>query len=188
MKIIANDLRSGDIVEINNELWKVLGMPEHIKPGKGPAYIQASLKNLITSTKVHKRFKSSDYINKAYIEEKEVQYLYSDNQEIAFMDMQNFEQLSVPVTLLGKKANLLNEGMLVDVSLFDGKIIDISLPETVEAEILYTEPHIKGSTATAQFKKATIKGDIDILVPQYLEIGEKVLIKSEDYAFVKKAK
>jgi elongation factor P len=188
MKISANDLRSSDIIEINNELWKVLGMPEHIKPGKGPAYIQASLKNLITSTKVHKRFKSSDSINKAYIENKVLQYLYSSNQEITFMDNETFEQLNVPMTYLGKRVHLLNEGMLVGASLFDGKIIELALPESVEVEILFTDPHIKGSTATGQFKKATIKADIDILVPQYLEIGDKVLIKSDDYTFVKKAK
>lgn len=184
--INANDLRSKDVIFFEEKIWKVVGLPEHIKPGKGPAYIQTTLRNMENGAKIQRRFKSTVSFEKAYIETNKLQYLYSHDDESFFMNPENFEQISILNKSLGEKVHLLQENMEIFAEIFESKIIDILLPDTLEVEILDTEPYLKGATATNSFKKATIKGNITISIPHYLEKGTKVIIKSSSYEFVKK--
>lgn len=188
MKISANSIRTGNILVYKNYLWVVSKQPEHTQPGKGGAYVQVEMKNLKTGTKRNERFSSSDHLEKAELEQKDYQFLYFEDNNIVLMDNQTFEQISVSKEILDEKLPFLTENMIVKVEFYSEKPLSIELPATVILEIIETDPVIKGAAATALYKPATLANGVKVKVPQYLAIGEKIVVKTEDLTYVERAK
>ncbi len=188
MRISANDIKIGNILDYENELWMVAKNPEHTKPGKGGAYVQVEMKNLRTGNKLNQRFSSTDSVQKAFLEYKEMQYLYAEDNHLVFMDPKSFEQMLLDKKLLGEKLPFLNDGMNVDVEFYQEIPLSIKLPKTVIVEIKETDPVIKGSTVTSSYKPAILTNGLRVAVPPYLVTGEKIIVKTEDITFVERAK
>ncbi len=188
MKISVNAIRTGNIIVYNNDLWIVSRTPEHTKPGKGRAYVQVEMKNLKIGTKINERFNSSDYVEKAHLEHKDLQFLYFENDNLVLMDNETFEHILIDKTILGKRLLFLEDNMVLKVQFYKEKALDVELPQTVIAEIMQTDPVIKGSTATSSYKSAILTNGIKVMVPSYLVTGEKIVVKIEDTSFVERAK
>jgi elongation factor P len=188
MKISANDIKVGNLLEIDNELMLVLKPPVHTKPGKGGAYVQLEMRILKTGNKIHSRLSSSDNVEKASLEQKDFQYLYKEGSELVLMDLESFEQINIDSEIIGDKLPYLEDNMQITVEFYKDKIISIKLPTTVILEIIETSPAIKGSTVTSSYKPAILSNGIKTSVPPYLVTGEKILVKTEDNSFVERVK
>lgn len=188
MKISVNSIKYGHILVHNDDLWVVSKMPEHTKPGKGPAYVQVEMKNLKNSTKINTRFNSSDYIEKAQLEQKDFQFLYFEEENLILMDTETFEQIAVNKDILGDRLPFLKDNMIVRLEFYENSPLNLQLPPTIVAEIIETDPVIKGSTITSSYKPAIVDNGVKVMVPSYLVIGEKIVIKTEDSSFVERAK
>ena len=187
MRISANDIKSGNILDYEGELWVVSKTPEHTKPGKGGAYVQVEMKNLRTGNKLNQRFSSSESVEKAFLERKAMQYLYKEENLLVFMDPDSFEQLMIDQELMKDKLPFLTDGMNVEVEFYQDKPLGIVLAQTVVLEIQETDPVIKGSTVTSSYKPAIMANGLRVMVPPYLVTGEKIIVKTEDATFVKRA-
>jgi len=188
MRISANDIKTGSILDYEGELWAVAKNPEHTKPGKGGAYVQVEMKNLRTGNKLNKRFSSTESVEKAFLEYTKMQYLYAEDNHLVFMDPKSFEQMLLDKTLLGNKLPFLTDGMDVDVEFYQDTPLNIKLPATVIVEVQETDPVIKGSTVTSSYKPALLTNGLKVSVPPYLTSGEKIVVKTDDITFVERAK
>lgn len=188
MKISANSIRAGNILVHNNELWVVAKTPSHTQPGKGGAYVQVEMKNLKTGNKLNHRFSSSDNVERAHLEQKDYQYLYPEGDNLVFMDNENFEQIYLNKNILDEKLPFLLENMNVKIEFYQEEALNIELPQTVILEIVETEPVIKGATASATYKPAILENGVKVMVPAYIESGQKIVVKTEDISFVERAK
>lgn len=188
MEISANDIKNGTKIEYDGGIWVVIKNPVHTQPGKGGAYVQVEMKNILTGTKVNKRFSSAERFVRPYFEKIPMQYLYSEGDKLVMMDPSNFEQIMIDSSLLGEKVAFLEDGMEVEVELYKEKPIFIFLPSNVTLEIVETEPVIKGTNFTSSFKAAIMNNGIRVMVPPYLEVGEKIVVKTEDSSYVERAK
>jgi elongation factor P len=188
MKISANEIKAGHLLEIDKELMVVLKPPVHTKPGKGGAYVQLELRILKTGNKIHTRLSSSDSVEKASLEQTDCQYLYKEGDNLVLMDIQSFEQILVASETMGEKLPYLEDNMEVTLESYKDKIISIKLPNTVILEITETDPSIKGSTVTSSYKPAILSNGIKTSVPPYLSVGEKIVVKTEDNSFVERVK
>lgn len=188
MRISANEIKIGNILDYEGALWVIAKNPEHTKPGKGPAYIQVEMKNIITGTKLNHRFGSTDHVQKAHLEQREMQYLYSEDTKLVLMDPSSFEQTMIDQDILGDKLPFLTDGMIITVESYQDKVLGIKLPSTVVVEIEETAPSIKGSTVTSSYKPAIVTNGIKVMVPPYLATGEKIVVRTEDSTFVERAK
>ena len=187
MKTNANSIRIGNVIEFQNQLWKVIKR-EHVKPGKGGAYIQVEMKNIITDNKTNTRFASSEDVEIAYVEQKNYQFQYFDQNEIVAMDMENFESHNFDKKLVGQSLPFLKEEMNIRVEYCNSKPIGIYLPEQVEAIIDQAEASMKGQTAAASYKPAILENGIRIMVPPFIESGEKIIINTDDFSYVSRSK
>ena len=186
MKISANEIKVGNILEFDNKLWKVLKL-EHTKPGKGGAYVQAELKDINIGTKKNERFRSDENIEKAYLEQKKFQFLYSNGDEYYFMDQNNYEQINInKEKITSEILPYLKDGINVSIELKDDKPINILLPETITLEIKEAEAVIKGQTATSGLKPAVLENGVKVMVPLHIEKGMKIVVKTSDNSYVEK--
>ena len=185
MKIQGNEIKPGMIIELNNDHWTVL-KAQHVKPGKGGAFNQVELKSLTKGTKLNQRFRSSENVELAQLEEKEFNFLYSDDRGCFFMDPKNFEQISLKKELLGEKLKLLSENLKVTISFLEEKPLSIDLPTSIECEIESTEGVVKGQTAASSYKPAKLKNGLDIMVPPFVEEGNKIILDTRTLEYVKK--
>ena len=186
MKISANEIRVGNILEFENKLWKVLKL-EHTKPGKGGAYIQVELKDINLGTKKNERLRSDENIEKAYLEQKTFQFLYSKENEYFFMDQKNYEQISInKEKIISNTLPYLKDGINVSLELKDDEPINILLPKTVTLEIKEAEAVIKGQTATSGLKPAILENGVRVMVPLHVEKGMKIVVKTLDNSYVEK--
>ncbi len=188
MKMVANSIRLGNILIYENGLWVVTKNPEHTKPGKGGAYVQVEMKNLKTNTKINHRFSSGDYVERASLEQKSYQYLYDEGDFLVFMDNKSYEQISLKSDILGDRLLLLSSNMEVEIEFHEENPLNVKLPNTIIAEIIETEPVIKGATATSTYKPAIIANNVRVMVPPYIDTGQKIVVKTEDISFVERAK
>ncbi|XVN42234.1 MAG: elongation factor P [Candidatus Rickettsia vulgarisii] len=188
MKITANSIRVGNVLVHNGDLWVVSKNPEHTKPGKGPAYIQLEMKNLKTGTKLNERFSSSDYVEKAQLEHRDLQFLYFEDDKLVLMDNETFEQILIDKELLDERLPFLEDSMTLKVQFYEDTPLNVELPQTVISEIAETDPVIKGATVTSSYKPAILTNGIRVMVPPYLVVGEKIVVKTEDLSFVERAK
>ena len=185
MKINASEIRVGMLLEFKDELWIVL-KTQHVKPGKGGAFNQVELKSITKGTKLNQRFRSSENIERSVLEEKNFNYLYSDDSVCFFMDPDNFEQISVKKDILDEKIKLLSENLQVTISFLDEKAISVDLPTNIECEVKSTEGVVKGQTAASSYKPAKLNNGLDIMVPPFIEEGNKIILDSRTLEYVKK--
>ena len=185
MKINAGEIRVGMLLEYKNDLWQVL-KTQHVKPGKGGAFNQVELKSITKGTKLNQRFRSSENIERSILEEKNFNYLYSDDSVCFFMDPDNFEQISIKKDILDEKIKLLSENLQVTISFLDEKAISVDLPTNIECEVKSTEGVVKGQTAASSYKPAKLNNGLDIMVPPFIEEGNKIILDSRTLEYVKK--
>lgn len=188
MKISANEIKNGTILEHEGQLWVVIKNPEHTKPGKGGAYVQVEMKNLRTNNKLNQRFSSSENVEKAFLESKKMQFLYLEGDQIILMDQETFEQVGVDKKMLEEKVAFLTDGLELSVSFHNETPLSVTLPANLVGEIEYTDPIIKGSTVTSSYKPAILTNGLKVMVPAYLSNGEKIVVKTDDLTFVERAK
>jgi elongation factor P len=187
MKILGNEIKPGIIIDHKNDLWTVL-KTQHVKPGKGGAFNQVELKSIKKGTKLNERFRSSDNVERITLEDKKFNFLYENENECHFMDQINFEQITINKSLLGDKSKLLKENMEVNVQFFEEQALSVELPSFVELLISSTDASIKGQTASSSYKPATLENDINIMVPPFINSGDKIILDTRTLEYVKKIK
>jgi elongation factor P len=185
MKITAVEIKPGMIIEYKNDYWNVL-KAQHVKPGKGGAFNQVELKSITRGTKLNERFRSSETVEKAEIEEKKFNFLYLDDGNCHFMDNKTFEQISIAKSLTEEKYKLLKENLEVTISFMDEKPISLDLPNNVECVVDLTDAAIKGQTAASSYKPASLDNGIKINVPPFIESGDKIILDTRTLEYVKK--
>ena len=185
MKINAGEIRVGMLLEYKNDLWQVL-KTQHVKPGKGGAFAQVEMKSLNKNTKLNERFRSSETVEKASLEETTYNYLYSDEINYFFMNPKNFEQIEISKEKVGDKGRLLTENLEVSVSFYNEKPISIELPNQVQCKIETTDVALKGQTVSSSYKPATLDNGLNIQVPPFIEAGDQVIVDTRNLEYVKK--
>ena len=187
MKILGNEIKPGMIIEHKNDLWSVL-KAQHVKPGKGGAFNQVELKSIKKGTKLNERFRSSDTVERAILDEKKFSFLYEDNNNCHFMDQTNFEQIQISKKIIGEKSKLLKENMEVNLQFHEDEPLSVDLPSTVELKIETTDAAIKGQTASSSYKPATLENGIKIMVPPFINADDKIVLDTRTLEYVKKVK
>ena len=185
MKISGNEIKPGMLIEHKNDLWKVL-KTQHVKPGKGGAFNQVEMKSVNKSTKLNERFRSSDTIEKAFVDEINFNYLYKDDLEYYFIDQKTFEQINIKKDLVGEKGKLLTENLEVKISFYNEKLISIELPNQINCKIETTDVALKGQTVSSSYKPATLDNGIKIQVPPFIESGDEIVVDTRTIEYVKK--
>ena len=186
MKVSANEIKTGNLIEHKGDLWEVLKI-QHVKPGKGGAFNQIEMKSINTGTKLNERFRSNETIEKASIEEFNFSYLYNDKDFYYFMNSKTFEQINLKKSIVGDKSKMLLENLEVNISFHNEKPILIKLPNQIDFEILETDAAIKGQTASSSYKPALLSNGIKIQVPPFINIGDKITIDTRTIEYIKKA-
>jgi len=187
MKILGNEIKPGMIIEHKNDLWSVL-KTQHVKPGKGGAFNQVELKSVEKGTKLNERFRSSDSVEKAILDDKKFNFLYEDENSCHFMNQTDFEQIQINKSLLGEKSKLLKENMEVNVQFYEDRALSVDLPSSVELKIETTDAAIKGQTASSSYKPATLENGIKIMVPPFINVDDKIVLDTRTLEYVKKIK
>ena len=187
MKILGNEIKPGMIIEHKDDLWSVL-KAQHVKPGKGGAFNQVELKGINKPTKLNERFRSSDTVERAILDDKKFNFLYEDENNCHFMDQVDFEQIQINKSLLGEKNKLLKENMEVNVQFYDDRALSVDLPMSVELQIESTDAAIKGQTASSSYKPATLENGIKIMVPPFINSEDKIVLDTRTLEYVKKIK
>ena len=185
MKISANEIKTGMIIEHNNDLWEVL-KTQHVKPGKGGAFNQVELKSINKSTKLNERFRSSDSVEKAVLDEKKYNFLFQDDENYHFMDKISYEQIQIKKSKIGEKGKLLKENTEVTINFHEDNPLSVDLPITIECKVKSTDAALKGQTVSSSYKPAIIYNDIKIQVPPFVEIDDKILIDTRSLEYIKK--
>lgn len=187
MKINANTIKPGQILEYQNGLWTVV-KTEHVKPGKGGAFAQVEMKNLVTGTKLNERFRSDDTVERVTLEQRDHSFLYEDGDMLVFMDTANYEQISLSKEWVGEEqVQYLHDGMEVIIEFHDEKPIGMSLPDTVVLEVVETEPTVKGQTASSSYKPAKASNGMRIMIPPFMGVGERIVVSTETGEYMKRA-
>ena len=187
MKINAGEIRVGMLLEYKNDLWQVL-KTQHVKPGKGGAFNQVELKSIKKGTKLNERFRSSDTVERAVLDEKKFSFLYEDENNCHFMDQTNFEQIQISKKLIGEKSKLLKENMEVILQFHEEEALSVELPSSVELKIETTDAAIKGQTASSSYKPATLENGLKIMVPPFIDADDKIILDTRTLEYVKKVK
>ena len=187
MKILGNEIKPGMIIEHKDDLWSVL-KTQHVKPGKGGAFNQVELKGIKKGTKLNERFRSSDTVERAILDEKKFSFLYEDENNCHFMDQTNFEQIQINKKLIGEKSKLLKENMEVNLQFHEDEPLSVDLPSSVELKIETTDAAIKGQTASSSYKPATLENGIKIMVPPFINPDDKIVLDTRTLEYVKKVK
>ena len=187
MKILGNEVKPGMVIEHKDDLWSVL-KAQHVKPGKGGAFNQVELKSLKRGTKLNERFRSSDTVERAVLDEKKFNFLYEDESNCHFMDQTNFEQIQINKSLLGEKSKLLQENMEVEVQFYDDQALSVDLTSSVELKIESTDAAIKGQTASSSYKPAVLENGIKIMVPPFINSDDKIVLDTRTLEYLKKVK
>ena len=185
MKINAGEIRVGMLLEYKNELWQVL-KTQHVKPGKGGAFAQVEMKSVGRNTKLNERFRSSETVEKASLEETKFNYLYEDENNYFFMEPKTFEQIEIKKKIVGKQGKLLTENLEVSVSFYNEDPILIELPKQVKCKIETTDAALKGQTVSSSYKPATLYNGLSIQVPPFIEAEDEVMVDTRNLEYIKK--
>ena len=185
MKINASEIRVGMLLEYKNDLWQVL-KTQHVKPGKGGAFAQVEMKSLNKNTKLNERFRSSETVEKAAVEEEKFTFLYEDENDYFFMNPKSFDQINIKKEIVGEKGKLLTESLEVSVSFHNDSPISVDLPNQVTSKIETTDAALKGQTASSSYKPATLNNGLNIQVPPFIESGDTILIDTRNLEYIKK--
>ena len=185
MKINAGEIRVGMLLEYKNELWQVL-KTQHVKPGKGGAFAQVEMKSVGKNTKLNERFRSSETVEKASLEEISFNYLYSDENNYFFMNPKTFEQIEIKKNIIGEKGKLLIENLEVSISFHNDNAISVELPNQVNCKIVSTDAALKGQTVSSSYKPAILENGIKIQVPPFIEVEDEIILDTRTFDYVKK--
>jgi elongation factor P len=185
-KINGNEIRPGYVIEHDGGLW-VAVRTNTVKPGKGGAYNQVELKNLINGTKLNERFRSAETVEQVRLDLKDFSYLYEQGDQLVFMDTESYEQLELAKDFVGERSAFLQDGMMVTVQLYEERPIGIKLPDQVVLEIAEADPVVKGQTAASSYKSAVLENGIKILVPPFIAVGERVLVDTNELTYLRRA-
>jgi elongation factor P len=186
MKINGNEIRPGNVIEHKGGLWAAVKI-QAVKPGKGGAFNQVELKNLIDGSKLNERFRASETVERVRLEQKDYQFLYAEGDMLTFMDLTDYDQIQLPTDFLGDRAAFLQDGMQVVVNSHEGKPIGVDLPSQVTLEVAEAEPVVKGQTAASSNKPAVLENGMRVMVPPFVEVGEKIVIDTNELTYMKRA-
>ena len=185
MKINASEIRVGMLLEYKNDLWQVL-KTQHVKPGKGGAFAQVEMKSVNKNTKLNERFRSSESVEKASLDENNFNFLYEDENNYFFMDPKSFEQIEIKKEIIGEKGKLLTENLEVVVSFYNNIAISVDLPNQVNCKVEVTDVALKGQTVSSSYKPATLNNGLNIQVPPFIEAGDEIILDTRKLEYVKK--
>jgi elongation factor P len=186
MKISGNDIRPGSVIEHDGSLW-IAVKTQTVKPGKGPAYNQVELKNLIDGRKLNNRFGTDERVEAAEILRRDFQFLYKEDDMLVFMNTDTYDQISLAEDFVGERAAFLQDGMMVTLQLHGETPIGISLPQQVTLAITEAEPTIKGQTAASSYKPALLENGVRVMVPPFISAGERIVVDTAEVAYVRRA-
>ncbi|WP_431798970.1 elongation factor P [Halobacillus andaensis] len=184
--ISVNDFKTGLTVEVDGGIWQVVDF-QHVKPGKGAAFVRSKLRNLRNGNIQEKTFRAGEKVEKAHIENRKMQYLYGSGDMHAFMDTETYEQVELPTAQISEQLNYLRENMEVQIQSYEGETIGVELPNNVELKVIETEPGIKGDTASGGTKPATLETGLIVQVPFFINEGEVLVINTSDGKYVSRA-
>ncbi|MDA7594470.1 elongation factor P [Candidatus Pelagibacter sp.] len=185
MKLYASEIRVGMLIEYKNDLWQVL-KTQHVKPGKGGAFAQVEMKSVNKNTKLNERFRSSESVEKASLDETKFNYLYGDETDYYFMDPKSYEQINIKKETIGEKGKMLTENLEVSISFYNEKPLTVELPNQVTCTIDTTDVALKGQTVSSSYKPATLDNGVNIQVPPFIESGDKIIVDTRTMEYVKK--
>jgi elongation factor P len=187
MKINGNEIRPGYVIVHKGGLWAAV-KSQAVKPGKGGAFNQVELKNLIDGTKLNERFRASETVERVRLEQKDYQFLYAQGDHLVFMDLDSYEQLEIESDLIGERAAFLQDGMTVTMESHEGRPIGVSLPDQVTLEVVEAEPVVKGQTASSSYKPAMLSNGVRTNVPPHIATGTRIVVMTTDGSYVERAK
>ena len=187
MKISVNEIKSGMIIDFNNDLWEVI-KTQHVKPGKGGAFNQVELKSINKNTKRNERFRSSDSVERVILEEKKYNFLFEDDNDCHFMDSTTFEQIAISKKKIGERSKLLRENLEVKINFFEDKPLSVELPISIECKVTSTDASLKGQTVSSSYKPAIIDNNLKIMVPPFIETDDEIIVDSRSLEYIKKIK
>ena len=187
MKTNANSLRIGNVMEYQNQLWKIL-KKDHVKPGKGGAYVQLEMKNISTGTKTNTRISSTDDVDVAFVEQKKFQFQYFDQDDIVAMSLEDYETINFNKELAGDAIKFIQDEMELTVEYCNNNPISVALPETITMKIETADAVVKGQTASSSFKPAVLENSVRIMVPTFIQGGDEVVLRTENGEYVERAK
>ena len=185
MKIYASEIRVGMLIEYKDDLWQVL-KTQHVKPGKGGAFAQVEMKSVNKNTKLNERFRSSESVEKASLDETKFNYLYHDEVDYYFMDPKSYDQINIKKETVGEKGKMLTENLEVNISFYNDKPLAVELPNQVTCTIDTTDVSLKGQTVSSSYKPATLDNGINIQVPPFIESGDKIIVDTRTMEYIKK--
>jgi elongation factor P len=186
MKISGVDIRPGNIIEYEGGIWRAV-KTQHTQPGKGGAYMQVEMKNLIDGRKTNVRFRSAEVVERVRLDTKDFQYLYAEDENLVFMDKDNYDQVTLPKDLLGEAAAFLTDGMDVTMELYEERPLSVQLPEQVECTIVEADAVVKGQTASSSYKPAILDNGVRIMVPPHIGSGTRVVVDVYEQTYVRRA-
>jgi len=185
MKIYASEIRVGMLIEYKDDLWQVL-KTQHVKPGKGGAFAQVEMKSVNKNTKLNERFRSSESVEKASLDETKFNYLYEDETDYYFMDPKSYEQINIKKETVGEKGKMLTENLEVNISFYNEKPLTVELPNQVTCTIETTDVALKGQTVSSSYKPAVLDNGVNIQVPPFIESGDKIIVDTRNMEYIKK--
>jgi len=185
MKISSNEIRVGMLIEHKDDLWQVL-KTQHVKPGKGGAFAQIEMKSVSKNTKLNERFRSSDYVEKASLDEIKFNFLYEDETDYYFINQKSFEQINIKKNIVGEKGKMLTENLQVSINFYNDRPLTVELPNQVTCKILTTDVALKGQTVSSSYKPATLDNGINIQVPPFIESGDVIIVDTRNVEYIKK--
>jgi elongation factor P len=185
MKINATEIRVGMILEYKNDLWEVL-KTQHVKPGKGGAFAQIEMKSLNKNTKLNERFRSSETVEKATLEETKFNFLYEDDTDYYFMNPKTFDQININKNIVGEKGRMLTENLEVSINFYNENPLSVDLPNQITSKVETTDAALKGQTVSSSYKPATLDNGINIQVPPFIQSGDEIIVDTRTIEYVKK--
>ena len=186
MRINGNEIKPGNVIEHKNGLW-VAVKSNAVKPGKGGAFNQVELKNLIDGSKLNQRFRATENVEKIRLEQKDFQFLYAEGDALVFMDLVTYDQLELQKDFVGERAAFLKDGMTVTIEIHEERPIGVRFPDHVTLEISEADAVVKGQTATSSYKPAVMENGMRVMVPQFISAGEKIVVDTNELTYVKRA-
>lgn len=187
MKVAAITLRKGNVLEYNGKLMIITGQ-EIMQPGKGASVIQVEMRDIRSGNKDNVRFRTQETVERVRLDQTDHQYLFNDGEMYTFMNTESYEQVAIDKELIGEPAQFLQDGMVVSIETYEGEPLGVQLPDSVTLEVTEAEPVIKGQTATTSYKPAVLENGARVMVPPHIEVGTRIVVKTEDASYVERAK
>jgi elongation factor P len=187
MKVNAIDIKPGNVLEHQGKLWLVVKR-ELIQPGKGGAFAQIEMRDLRSGNKTNERFRTQEAVERVRLDEKEMQFLYFDDNQATFMDNENYEQIAVERDMIGEPADFLREGMICTIQLYEGTPLSVTMPQSVVMQVVEADPVVRGQTASSSYKPGKLENGRRVMLPPHIEAGTRIVVNTADGSYVERAK